>query len=75
MRSLRDAFWVFALGVIGTYAFFYALGAYGMDDVLPVTLLVAALTVLWVAHALLDRRGTEEHHDPRMTRARERRGF
>ena len=76
-RTVSDAFWVFALGVIGAYAFFVALGAFAPGDVLGVTIAVLLLTGLWALRAW-----SQSHHhrqqddrDPRLSAARERRGF
>jgi uncharacterized membrane protein YhaH (DUF805 family) len=74
MTTLRDLFWALALGVIGCFVFFLALGAITWDDAIGLTLLVVALCVLWFVHAGLMRRHTNDH-DPRLTHARERRGF
>ncbi len=71
---MRNAFWVFALGIIGAYLFFFALGAFGFAEVLPLSLAVVALTLLWALHAWLNR-DAEAGRDPRMVHARERRGF
>jgi uncharacterized membrane protein YdjX (TVP38/TMEM64 family) len=73
MTSLRSFFWALALGVITAYLFFFALGAFAFDDVLPVSIVVAVLVVLWLVHAVLQRRNQER--DPRLVHARERRGF
>lgn len=76
MSTLRDAFWVLALGVIACYAFFLALGAFGPGDVLPATILVGVLLALWIGHAWLgSRAGAEARRDARLMRMRERRGF
>jgi len=71
---VRDAFWVIALGVIGCYAFFVALGAFSPGDVIGVSIFVGLLLVLWLLHAWAQRRHRDER-DPRLTAARERRGF
>jgi hypothetical protein len=42
--------------------------------VIALTLVVAALALLWVAHAVWDSRHRDPH-DPSVIRARERRGF
>ncbi len=42
--------------------------------VVPLTLVVALLALLWVAHAVWDSRHRDPH-DPSVVRARERRGF
>ena len=73
MATLRNFFWALALGVIAGYLFFFALGAFAFDDVLPVSIVVGVLTVLWIVHAYLQSRTTDR--DPRLVHARERRGF
>ena len=72
---LRIAFWVAALGIIATYAFFFALGAFSFTDSIVVSGLVIALAVAWIAHSLLERRHAVELRDQRLVHARERRGF
>ncbi len=73
---LRTAFWVLSLFVLALYAFFVALGAWKPAEVLPLTIVMGVLAVLWVVHALLRRRHADEDaRDPRITHARERRGF
>jgi hypothetical protein len=42
--------------------------------VVVLTLVVAALALLWIAHAVWDSRHRDPH-DPAVVRARERRGF
>ncbi len=74
MSTLRSFFWVLALGVISAYAFFLVLGAFAADEVLPVTLVIVALTLAWIVHALLERRHAADR-DVVLSRARERRGF
>ena len=75
MSSLRNLFWVLSLGVIAAYLFFFALGAFSVDEVLPISIAVGALVVLWVVHAVLQRRHADGTLDPLLMRARERRGF
>jgi hypothetical protein len=74
---LRNAFWVLALGVLVMYAFFVALGAWDPAQVLPLTIVMAVLVVLWIVHAWLGRAraGEARRRDPGAVRARERRGF
>lgn len=74
-RAAVDAFWVLAIGVIAAYAFFAALGAFSPGDVLGVTIAVAVLAALWIARAVLSGRAARHEKDPRLTHARERRGF
>jgi fatty acid desaturase len=73
-NTVREAFWVIALGLIACYAFFVALGAIDPGDAAGVSIAVGVLVVLWVVHAWAEshRRG---ERDPRLTAARERRGF
>ncbi len=75
MSSLRNLFWVLSLGVIAAYLFFFALGAFGIDEVLPLSIAVGVLIVLWVVHAVLQRRAEGRTLDPLLIQARERRGF
>lgn len=73
---LRNAFWVLSLFVLALYAFFVVLGAWDPADVLPLTIVMLALALLWIAHAwLAHAHADEQQQDPRMIRARERRGF
>jgi hypothetical protein len=72
---VREAFWVIALGVIACYAFFVLLGAWTPGDVLGVSIAVGVLVVLWIVHAWAQSHRRDEGRDPRLTAARERRGF
>jgi hypothetical protein len=74
MGSLRNLFWVLSLGIIAAYLFFFALGAFAIDEVVPLSIAVGILIVLWAVHAVLQRRHAGEL-DPLLVRARERRGF
>jgi fatty acid desaturase len=74
-RVVREAFWVIALGLIACYAFFVALGAYSPGDVAGMSIAVGVLVVLWLAHAWAESHRRAEGRDPRLTAARERRGF
>jgi TRAP-type C4-dicarboxylate transport system permease large subunit len=74
-RTVRDAFWVLALGVIAAYGFFVALGAFNPGDVVGVTIAVGILVALWMLRAWSQAHHHEEHRDPRLAHARERRGF
>ena len=75
MENLRNLFWVLALGVIGAYLFFFSLGAFSFSDVLPLSIAVAVLVVLWGIHAWLQSKHADEMRDVRLVQARERRGF
>jgi tetrahydromethanopterin S-methyltransferase subunit C len=74
MATLRTAFWVTALFVLAMYGFFVALGAWNPAEVVPLTIAMGVLALLWVLHALLQR-GLPPERNPRMISARERRGF
>jgi membrane protein implicated in regulation of membrane protease activity len=75
-NRLRETFWVLALGVIACFAFFFMLGAIDPAQVVAVTAVVLGLVVLWIAHAWLEHRhAVLEDRDPRLSHARERRGF
>jgi membrane protein implicated in regulation of membrane protease activity len=73
-HAVREAFWVIALGLIACYAFFVALGAFAPGDVIGVTVAIGVLVVLWLVHAWAHSHRPGER-DPRLTAARERRGF
>jgi O-antigen/teichoic acid export membrane protein len=72
---VRQAFWVIALGVIACYAFFAALGAFAPGHVVGISIAVGVLLVLWLIHAWAQSHREAEGRDPRLTAARERRGF
>ena len=74
MTTLRQVFWLAALGVIVCFAFFLALDAISLGDTIGLTVLVGVLCLLWVVHSVLVRRHKGER-DRRLTSARERRGF
>jgi fatty acid desaturase len=74
LATLSETFWILVLALIVLFAFFWALGAFKPGDVAALTVVVAALAVLWVAHAFWDARHRDPH-DRAVIRARERRGF
>ena len=74
LSTLTETFWVLVLAVVVLFAFFVALGAFEPGEVLALTLVIAALALLWVVHAVWDARHRDPH-DPSAVRARERRGF
>jgi protein-S-isoprenylcysteine O-methyltransferase Ste14 len=74
LSTLADTFWVLVLAIVVLFAFFVALGAFSPGEVVGLTLAVAVLALLWIAHAVWDSRHRDPH-DPAMVRARERRGF
>ena len=74
LSTLSETFWILVLAIIVLFAFFLALGAFRLGDVVGVAIVVALLAVLWVAHAVWDSRHRDPH-DRAIIRARERRGF
>lgn len=72
---LRQLFWLIDLAVVLMFAFFLALGAFGVGDVGWVTVAVSVLALAYVAHVILLRRGEHGHHEAYTARDRERRGF
>jgi protein-S-isoprenylcysteine O-methyltransferase Ste14 len=74
LATLSDTVWILVLAVVVLFAFFVALGAFSPGEVVVLTLVVIALALLWMAHAVWDSRHRDPH-DPAVTRARERRGF
>ena len=74
LSTLADTFWVLVLAIVVLFAFFVALGAFSPGEVVGLTLAVAVLALLWIAHAVWDSRHRDPH-DPAIIRARERRGF
>jgi membrane protein implicated in regulation of membrane protease activity len=74
-ETVREVFWVIALGAIACYAFFVALGAFAPGDVLGLSIAVGALLVLWLVHAWARSHRHADERDPRLSAARERRGF
>jgi hypothetical protein len=71
---LSETFWVLVLAVVVLFVFFLALGAFTPSDGTVLTIVIAVLAALWVAHAVWDSRHRDPH-DRSVTRARERRGF
>ena len=74
LATLSETFWVLLLAVLALFAFFVALGAFAPSDVATLTIVMGALAVLWVAHAVWDSRH-RRGRDVATIRARERRGF
>jgi uncharacterized membrane protein YhaH (DUF805 family) len=71
---MRETFWLLALAVILLFVFFVALGAISPAEAVMLSVVVGALCVLWVVHAVLEGRH-RDRRDPAVIRARERRGF
>ena len=74
LSTLLETFWILVLALVVLFAFFVALGAFSPGDVVGLTIAVAVLAVLWIAHAVWDSRHRDPH-DRSLIRARERRGF
>jgi membrane protein implicated in regulation of membrane protease activity len=74
LAVLSETFWLLVIAVIAMFAFFTVLGAFSPGQVVGLTLVVAALAVLWVVHAVWQSRHSDGR-DPNARRARERRGF
>jgi fatty acid desaturase len=72
--TLSETFWILVLAIVVLFAFFAALGAFELGEVVVLTLVVIGLALLWVAHAVWDSRHRDPH-DRAVIRARERRGF
>jgi len=72
---MRNAFWVLSLGVIAAYLFFFALGAFAINEVAPLSIAVGVLIALWALHAWMGARHPPDTRDPRIVQSRERRGF
>ena len=73
-KALSDTFWLLVLGVVALFAFFAALGAFEVGDAVGLTVVVVALALLWLAHAMWAARHGDGR-DPEGIRNRERRGF
>jgi hypothetical protein len=71
---MSESFWVLLVCLVALFVFLLALGAYSPGEVVGLTLVMLALFLLWVGHAVwVSRRQTRR--DPRAIAARERRGF
>jgi membrane protein YdbS with pleckstrin-like domain len=74
LATLSETFWLLCLAIVVMFAFFLVLGAISPGRAITVTLVVAALAVLWIVHAIWQSRH-DDGPDPDARRARERRGF
>jgi hypothetical protein len=74
LAVLSDTFWVLAIAVVAMFAFFILLGAFSPGQSVALTVVLAGLAILWVAHAIWVSRHSDGR-DPAARRARERRGF
>ena len=73
-RAVREAFWVAVIGIVAMFVFFLLLGAVTPASAVAATLVVAGLALAYAWHAWHVGRHVDTR-DPRMVRARERRGF
>ena len=73
-RTAREAFWVAVISIVATYAFFMVIGSITPSAASVATLIMGGFLVLFVVHAWYAARHADTK-DPRMIRARERRGF
>ncbi|HEY7078041.1 MAG TPA: hypothetical protein VH418_21840 [Solirubrobacteraceae bacterium] len=74
LAVLSETFWVLVIAVVAMFAFFLLLGAISPGQAVLLTVVVAGLAILWVAHAIWVSRHSDGR-DPGARRARERRGF
>lgn len=75
LDSLREAFWVFALGLMVCFTFFVALGAFDLTESTGVAIGFGVLCAMWIVHVLMLARHKDDERDPRLIHDRERRGF
>ena len=73
-RTAREAFWLTIICGVAVYAFFMVIGSVSPSASAVATLVAGVLLVLYVVHAWYASRHMDSR-DPRVIRARERRGF
>jgi uncharacterized membrane protein YhaH (DUF805 family) len=73
-RTAREAFWLTIICVVSVYTFFMVIGSISPSTAAVATLIAGGLLVLYVVHAWYAARNAD-NRDPRIIRARERRGF
>ena len=71
---MSESFWVLLLCLVALFVFLLAMGAYSPGEVAGLTIAVAVLFLVWVAHAAWKSHRAPAR-DPREVQARERRGF
>jgi uncharacterized membrane protein len=79
LSKMLGPVWVVLLGVVVLFGFFALLGLFSPDEVMWLTVAVAALAVLFGIRSLLMRRQLGQHGNQELFRTlsglRERRGF
>ncbi len=73
LRAISALMWSLAGGLVLLFIFFAALGAFDPAEAVGVTIAIAAVGLVWLAHAWPRLR--DEGRAPGSQRARERRGF
>jgi uncharacterized membrane protein YhaH (DUF805 family) len=73
-RTAREAFWLTIISVVAVYAFFLVIGSINPSTAAVATMIIGGLLVLYVVRAWYAARNADAR-DPRIIRARERRGF
>jgi fatty acid desaturase len=74
LAVLSETFWVLVIAAVAMFAFFLLLGAFSPGQAVVLTVVLAGLAILWLAHAIWVSRHSDGR-DPGARRARERRGF
>ena len=72
--AMSESFWILMLSLVVMFVFFVALGAFSPGEAVGITIVVAVMAVLWVAHAIWVSRHSAGRN-ARDISARERRGF
>jgi hypothetical protein len=76
VRQATNWFWALVILAISGYGALVLIGAYVPWEMTGATTLFGVLVGLWAVHTVsLHRHHTEIERDPRLRRARERRGF
>jgi uncharacterized membrane protein YhaH (DUF805 family) len=73
-RTIREAFWVASICIVAMFAFFMVIGSVSPANAAVATIVVGGLAAAYMWHAWHAGR-TAEARDPRVVKARERRGF
>ena len=74
-RTAREAFWVAVISLVATFAFFMVIGSIAPSAAAVATVIAGLLLVAYIVHAWWSDRRADGSKDPRLVRARERRGF